>query len=361
VYEQMALRIAFSCTVPSVSQTILGEGNDSATKLTRPGDAIYNNRRGEGTNPVMRIAVLPNREKLDWIAAIRAVGGTSTYPPPATFDPDAPADFASHPACAAFAAAQGTWSAPGASVEAWLGEAIEIKPPTTATFDRSMRANLLIVGDEEHGHALLLATLLSAAVQRSPDDVSFTIAEFARASSRFHRFFASTASLPHDVQISGPRTTSGALHQLVADLDERLADDRTDRPERFFLIAGLHSWQELGEIDYKLSATATALIRLADQGPEVGIHLAAWADSFAGAEGAVRRSGIGHFGLRAVFRLTSPSESDSLLGVPGAASLDDDRALYRDTYWPAEQIEKFKPYSIESMTNFAQSAFRRSP
>ena len=48
VYEQMALRIALGCTQPSVSQAILGEGNDAATKLIRAGDAIYNDRRGRG-------------------------------------------------------------------------------------------------------------------------------------------------------------------------------------------------------------------------------------------------------------------------------------------------------------------------
>jgi hypothetical protein len=52
--------------------------------------------------------------------------------------------------------------------------------PTAAAFERYVRANLLIVGEEDNGHGLLLATLLSAAIQRSPGDVSFTITEFAR-------------------------------------------------------------------------------------------------------------------------------------------------------------------------------------
>ena len=246
VYEQMALRIALRCTVPSVSQAILGEGNDSATTLARPGDAIYNDRRGEGRNPIMRVAALPTREKLSRIAAIRALGGDSVYPPPASFDPDAPADFAAHPVCAAFAVSSGTWPSPVPTVEAWLGEAIEIKSPTAATFERTLRANLLVVGDEEHGHGLLLATLLSAAVQRSPADVSFTIAEFTRASSPFHGFFAATDHLPHDVRIAGPRGATAALAELIADLEERLADpDDSERPERFFLVAGLHRWHEL--------------------------------------------------------------------------------------------------------------------
>ena len=98
VYEQMALRIALGCTQPSVSQAILGEGNDAATKLIRAGDAIYNDRRGEGANPVMRIAMLPTRERLKLIADIRTLGAGQEYPPPASFDPDAAAVFAPGPA-----------------------------------------------------------------------------------------------------------------------------------------------------------------------------------------------------------------------------------------------------------------------
>jgi hypothetical protein len=45
--------------------------------------------------------------------------------------------------------------------------------------------------------------------------------------------------------------------------------------------------------------------------------------------------------------------------VPGAASLADNRALFRDADWPHEQVEKFKPYSTTSLYAFAESAFRR--
>ncbi len=95
---------------------------------------------------------------------------------------------------------------------------------------------------------------------------------------------------------------------------------------------------------------------LAESG--TGIHVMAWADSYAPAERAIRRAGVAHFGLRAVLRVSSPAESDALLGVPAAASLDDDRGLYRDTEWPSEQVKKFKRYSIASRRAFAQTAFR---
>jgi len=348
VYEQMALRIALGCTQPSVSQAILGEGNDAATRLVQAGDAIYNDRRGEGANPVMRIAMLPTRERLSLIGDIRALGGGREYPPPASFDPDAPAVFRPAGDVPAFA---------GHAVQAWLGEAIEIKPATTATFERYPRSNLLIVGGEEHGHGLLLATLLSAAVQCSPADVRFTVAEFTRPSSAYHGFFAPVGQLPHEVRIADRRTAAEALDDLLDDLDARLAGvDGAARPERFFLVAGMHRWHELlAEGDYgRPSETSARLVRLADKGPDAGIHLVAWTDGYATAERALRRAGIGYFGLRAVLRVMSPAESDTLLGVSAAASLDDDRALYRDTEWPAEQVEKFKPYSTASLYAFAQ-------
>ena len=363
VYEQMALRIALGCTQPSVSQAILGEGNDAATRLVQAGDAIYNDRRGEGDNPVMRIAMLPTRERLSLIASIRGLGGGREYPPPASFDPDAPACFGDHQPCAAFAAAGSpAWAAPGATVAAWLGEAIEIKPATTATFERYVRSNLLIAGGEDHGHGLLLATLLSAAVQRSPADVRFTVAEFTRPSSPSHGFFDPLRSLPHEVRIADRRTAGEALDDFLDDLDVRLADASgvSARQERFFLIAGLHRWHELlAEGDYgRPSETSARLVRLADKGPDAGLHVVAWTDGYATAERALRRAGLAHFGLRAVLRVLSPAESDALLGVSAAASLDDDRALYRDTEWPAEQVEKFKPYSVASLYSFATAAFR---
>jgi S-DNA-T family DNA segregation ATPase FtsK/SpoIIIE len=350
VYEQMALRIALGCTQPSVSQAILGEGNDAATRLVRAGDAIYNDRRGEGANPVMRIAMLPTRDRLALIGDIRGLGGGREYPPPASFDPDAPASFAPGPAA-------------GRAVQAWLGEAIEIKPATTATFERYPRSNLLIVGGEAHGHGLLLATLLSAAVQAGPERVRFTIAEFTRPSSAFHGFFAPARDLPHEVRIADRRTAGEALDDLLDDLDARLEGtagaDAAAQPERFLLIAGMHRWHELlAEGDYgRPSETAAQLVRLADKGPDTGIHVVAWTDGYVTAERALRRAGLGFFGLRAVLRVLSPAESDALLGVSAAASLDDDRALYRDTEWPAEQVEKFKPYSIASLYTFARDAF----
>jgi DNA segregation ATPase FtsK/SpoIIIE, S-DNA-T family len=127
------------------------------------------------------------------------------------------------------------------------------------------------------------------------------------------------------------------------------------------MVAGLHRWQELGADSEwgKPTEATTLLTRLAEHGPEVGIHVVVWADSYATAERALRRPGISQFTLRVALRLQSPTESDALLGVPAAASLADDRALFRDVDWPHEHVEKFKPYSTSSLYAFARTAFRR--
>src|SRR5260370_39630381 len=283
----------------------------------------------------MRIAFLSTRERLSLIESIRELGGGREYPPPASFDPDAPASFGAHQPCAAFAApaasasgaspASAAWPAPGATVAAWLGEAIEIKPATTATFERYVRSNLLIAGGEDHGHGLLLATLLSAAVQRSPADVRFTIAEFTRPWSPSHGFFDPLRSLPHEVRIADRRTAGAALEDLLDDLDARLADADgsgvSARPERFFLIAGLHRWHELlAEGDYgRPSETSARLVRLADKGPDAGLHVVAWTAGYATAERALRRAALAPLFLAAEPLHAFHARNDPLAGSIRAA------------------------------------------
>jgi hypothetical protein len=184
-------------------------------------------------------------------------------------------------------------------------------------------------------------------------------------------------NLPHEVRIADRRTAADELDDLAADLEARLEGsgpfdspgaEGSAQPDRFFLVAGMHRWHELlAEGDYgRSSDTSARLVWLADKGPDAGIHVVACTDGYATAERALRRAGLGFFGLRAVLRVLSPAESDALLGVSAAASLDDDRALYRDTEWPVEQVEKFKPYSTASLYAFAREGFsstsgKRSP
>ncbi len=223
VYEQMALRIALGCTQPSVSQAILGEGNDAATRLVRAGDAIYNDRRGEGANPVMRIAMLPTRERLELIAAIRSLAPGREYPPPASFDPDAPGGL--RPARRRVTAPARRAAVPGAGL-AGRGDRDQ------ARHHRDVRALRPVQPARRRPRGTRSRAAAGHRAQRRgpvlPGRARFTIAEFTRPSSPFHGFFAAAQQLPHQVRIAGRKTAGAALEELVAELDARLAE--TDGP-----------------------------------------------------------------------------------------------------------------------------------
>ena len=365
-YQQMQLRIAVACgdneQQKGVSEAIVGD--DSATRLTRPGDAIYKDPKNPGSK--IRVARLDGRERVAWTTTIRDLGDNGrAYRPPASFDPDLPADFGAHQACADFAVNPGNWPAPGPVIEAWLGEPIEIKDVnvTTAAFGRDPGSSLLVVGAEDGGTRMLLATVLSAAVQRSPADVRFSVADLAPASSPMRGVFAPLADLPHEVSIVRPRDATAALRELASDLEERLADSsEASAPERFFIIAGLRRWPDLLPDDMYGEPTAAQelLIKLLTNGPEAGIHIVAWADTYATVEHlfVLDRRIRQLFALRAALHLDQ-IESDHLLGTDQAAHLSGDRALFRNEDRPPGEMEKFKPYSLKSLMEYANAVTRK--
>jgi DNA segregation ATPase FtsK/SpoIIIE, S-DNA-T family len=361
MYEQMGLRIALGCREPGVSYAILGDGNDAATRLRKPGEAVYDDQGGTSKhNSIIRIAELPNRERSEWSQAVTALAGDRSYPAPAFFDPSATAEITDHPRCRDLLAAA-HWPAPGPTVDVWLGEPIEMKEPTAATFERDIASNLLVLGGDQDGYRILGAAILSIAVQLSPDDVSFVVADFARSTSAFRGYFEDLAAhLPHQVSVAGPRSAVSALDDLIAVLDERAAAPRQPHPNRFFLIAGLHRWQDLiGEYGRR-SPAGDRLARLADEGPECGIHLIAWCEGLSGLDRALGHEAIRLFYLRTVMRLAE-AESLRLLGSPIGARLTGRRGLLQLADAEPGRAEKFKPYAPPALESFASLARRLDP
>jgi hypothetical protein len=355
----MRLRIALGCGQPGVSYAILGDGNDAATRLTRPGDAVFSDRGGAaGPSPIIRIAELPNRERLAWLATIGDLGKGASYPPPAVFDPAAPARI--EPRCTTLMAQQG-WSAPGATVDAWLGEPIAMASGTSATFERDPYSNLLIVADQDLGYRLLTAAVLSIATRLAPADASFAVADFARSSSPFRGHFGRVAEqVPHTVDVAGPRGAAQMVDGLIELLDTRAAAPLSPHPSRFLIVAGLHRWDELAGEYRQRSDVADRLARLADEGPELGIHLVVWSEGYAAVERAWQRDGLRLFYLRVAGPGTSESDSTAVLGTPAASTLTENRALFTTKDWPPGQTEKFKPYALPSIEAFAPLG-KRSP
>jgi WD40 repeat protein len=151
-------------------------------------------------------------------------------------------------------------------------------------------------------------------------------------------------TLPHQVEIAGARQAKTLLTDLTTLLDERIAGK--DGPELYFFIAGLHRWRALRSSDaFRQSEAAKKLSSLADEGPEMGIHLIAWSDGIANLLRAMGRGAIKDFDLRVALRLPE-ADSSALFGSRVASKLKDNRALFRHEEWEAGKVEKFKPYTL---------------
>lgn len=344
IYGQVGLRIALR-SQPKEAQAILGEGNEAASQLEQTGEAIYNDEMGHKEKNIrIRVAWLPPDERRRYLEHVRALAQARPYVPPVTFEGRAAARLEANPELQALLGQRG-WRPRPAAAHVWLGEPIEIKPSTAATLERYARSNLLIVGgDDAQAYGLLLSALLSLATQCAPNDVRFAIADFARPESPGFGLFA-RLSLPHPLEVAGPRQVGALLTQLLALLDQRVQSEAAGA-EVYFLVAGLHRWRELRGADAFIQTDAAKqLARLAEEGPEVGMHLIVWADGFATLERVFKRAGVGNFDLRVAFHLPE-KDSNDLLGSNAAARLGENRALFRHEDWELGRLEKFKPYAI---------------
>jgi hypothetical protein len=356
LFNQMALRIAFR-SQPNEAQAILGEGNTAADRLERVGEAIYNDEMGhKEKNVLVRVAFLPPEERLQMLDEIGRLAAARPYQPPVTFEGRAPARLEANAEWLEHArAAKASPRRRPPAVRLWLGEPVEIKSPTAAVVERYPRSNLLIVGgNEEQAYGLLLAALLSLAAQYTPEEVRLAVTDFARPETVGYGLW-SGLGLPHPLEVAGPRQAGALLTQLLALLDQRLSGEATPT-EVFLLIPGLQRWRELRSTDAygtQQSEPAKGLTRLAEEGPEVGIHLLAWADSLATAERVFKRGGLAHFDLRVALQMND-KESTDLLGSPSAARLGENRALFRHEDWESGRMEKFKPYALPEEETLAR-------
>jgi DNA segregation ATPase FtsK/SpoIIIE, S-DNA-T family len=350
IYARMGLRIALKCPARD-AQIIIGEGSDAVQQLGQPGEAIYNDEMGSGKkNELIRVAFLSLQEQKHYLEQIQSLAAQQiawmgrSYPTPITFEKRTLASLEDSQELQELLA-QPHWLPYDQSTQVWLGQPIAIKRSLAATFERYPGSNLLIVGgNETDAYSLLLATLLSLAAQRSPVDTAFFIADFARpqADSTLPDLFTNLKSrLPHSIEVANIRTVGAMLSHLNMIGTRRFIGEEATSQELYFLIAGLHRWHDLRRQDDLISQ----LLYLAEEGPDIGIHVIAWIDGFTTIERTIKQAGIDAFELRTILRV-SETDSNVLLESPIASRLEDHRAFFHHQNQGSGQLEKFKPYAI---------------
>ncbi len=359
---QMAVRIALQCSETD-AHLILSENNVAPKMLSRPGEAIYNDANGapEG-NHFFQVVWLSDEkreaylERLHELAQARRPVLART---PIVFEGDAAADLALNPLLRERIEAT-EWPASPRSVQAWLGDAVAIKDPTSALFRRLGGNNVLVVGqNEEAALGVSAAILLGLAAQFPPaTDPS------RRVGARFlvldgtpedHPQVGELARvagyLPHGVEVGGWRDTGRILSDAAGEVRRR-QESGGEGPEMFVLIHDLARFRDLRRREDEFSfsrrededaAPVDHLETILKEGSGLGVHLIAWCDTVNNLNRHFSHQLLREFEMRVLFQM-SPADSGQMLDSPLASKLGPHRALFYSE--EQNRLEKFRPYGI---------------
>ena len=333
------------------SRLILGDDNPAARLLSRPGEAIYNDNNGLiESNRRFQVLWLDDDDRERYLQQIAKLEKSRPSPlhPRArqvVFEGDAPARLEHNEELSQLL--EDPKLPASASTKLWLGEPVSMAAHVAATFRRQSRSNLLIVGqNEEAAAAMTISGLISVAAQRSPREVGFRIANLAVSDEAWQASLAALEGLPHADQMIGRREVPDALAELSAALKSRIAAPEAEWGKTICLVLfGLQRIRELRSDDpYKPTQMAGQLGTICREGPEYGIHVLTWCDTFANLERSLGRREIAEFEQRVGLQM-SPKDSSSLLDTPAAGDLGPYRAILLDEQ-RVGRAEKFRPYGL---------------
>ena len=364
---QMAIRIALQCSEAD-SHLILSEDNAAARLLTRPGEAIYNDANGmiEG-NHIFQVVWLPDANREDYLKNLKAKAIEQNLMPDTpqlVFEGNLPAVVDKNPLLAEALAAPG-WSDDLRSSQAWLGDAIAIKDPTSAVFRRQSGSHVLLVGQQDEAALGILSTaIVSLAAQHSdPGDDPYPSA----SSAKFYVFDGSPPDspnlgvlaklgevVPHPFRSSSWRELAPALTEVSDELARRQANDQGEYPSIFVVIYDLGRFRDLrkSDDDYGFSSKygeeekpspSKQMVTILREGANFGIHVLCWCDTLGNLNRTFERSTAGEFELRVLFQM-SINDSSSLIDSPAAGRLGENRALLFNE--EQGKTEKFRPYGL---------------
>jgi energy-coupling factor transporter ATP-binding protein EcfA2 len=353
---QMGVRIALQCSETD-SYLILSDDNASARLLSRPGEAIYNDANGQvqGNSP-FQVVWLPDAVRDQYLNDVQTLvreRGYERAEPRIVFEGNVPADIAANHLLDELLHRPG-WQRSGPP-QAWLGDPVAIKDPTSVRLSRQSGGNLLIVGQrDDAAPAAMAASMIALAAQCDPADSRFLVFDGIPADSPYAGRMQRVASiLPHSVEVTPWRDVPDVIASLHAELQQRIESGATDGPPAFLLVNGIQRFRQLrrseDDFSFSMDDTPTTLspdkqfAELVREGPVHGIHVLIWCDTVTNLERTFDRQALREFDNRVLFQMGAP-DSTNLIDTPAASKLGLQRALLANE----EQgtLEKFRPYAF---------------
>lgn len=359
--DQMAIRIALQCS-ESDSRLILADDNLAARRLSRPGEAIYNDAAGlvEGNKP-FQVALFSEADRDRELSATRAKADAEGYGhlDLVIFEGHEPARISGcRPLWRALSGAEQIWR--GSS--AWIGEPVSLSPPVSLSFARSAGHNALILSRDEDVAAGLACATIVGMIATSADAIRFGVVDLSSSEGRWPNTFTRLSALtPEGIPIVGRRDMANLIEGCAREVSRRTESGAIGQPEFFVFIIGLHRARDLRPSDNDFPSLAMGdpskqdksprenLAVILRDGPEVGIHVVMTCDTFANLERIVERSVLREIG----FRMSGPlsaQDSQRLFDDQVAAGIDKPHrmVLYEDDKVGVFQL--FRPYVLDEET-----------
>jgi hypothetical protein len=360
---QMAVRVALQCS-ENDAHLILSENNTAPRMLSRPGEAIYNDANGapEG-NHFFQVVWLSEDSRENYLKKLHELvqhRRPKLARTPIVFEGDAPADLARNALLLARLDAP-AWPEFPRSAQAWVGDAISIKDPSSALFRRQGGNHLLIVGQNEDAAIGVTVSILISLAAQFPPSGSPTI----RHGARFYLLdgtpedhphtglLARVASaLPQAVEVGTWRDVPRILAEVGADVQRR-QEEKGDGPEILLFIHDLPRFRDLRKRDDDFSFSrreegltpADHLDAILREGPVLGVHVITWCDTVNNLNRCFAHQTLREFEMRVLFQM-SPTDSGHMLDAPLASKLGPHRAFLANE--EQNRLEKFRPYGVPS-------------
>ncbi len=363
---QVAVRVALQCSEAD-AHLILSEDNTAARLLTRPGEAIYNDANGmmEGNHPfqIAWLTDLQRRHHLEAMQSKTERDGIETKPA-IVFEGNIPADLRINTNVQQLAETFSERGEPLSAPTIWLGDAVEIQPPTSITFHRQSGSHLLIVGQDADAARGMLTT---AAITLAASAVSSTTAESdypaiyvfdgnPQETLEAKRWNSLVDRLPISAHLISSRESAVALETLTKELQRRTEKPDESHAPIFVLIDNIAKFRDLrkAEDDFSMGGFGSSaeekpaepgklFADLLTEGPIFGIHFIIWCDSYNNYERSFSRQIKKELELRVALQMNA-ADSSNLIDSPLAARLGTHRALlYREE---TGLCEKFRPYGV---------------
>jgi DNA segregation ATPase FtsK/SpoIIIE, S-DNA-T family len=351
---QMGVRIALQCDEADAA-VILSDDNLAASRLSYPGQAIYNNAGGriEG-NQALQIAWVSSKDQQEWFTAmlpkpINRDTTTNRLEKTIVFEGHKPSEWRNAEIDHALQAA---WQQFGRQMEpVLLGDAVAIRPAVGFSRTSQPGRNVLIVGSDSR-LAARLTTLAIRSQARAAEmnqhvqpqwQLLFGGRPNDPGSDQFIDYLKKHES---HVSVSNVREGDEQLKSIAALIEKRQSEDKAQHPPLWLVVWQLDRFRNLkrGE-EFSFGSDQEdnmekVFSRIVRDGPSVGIHAWIWADSFSTASRWLSRSTLNDCEVRLLMQM-SASDSNHLIDSNAAAHLGPQLALLYDH--ASGVIDKVRP------------------